>query len=40
MFSYFRLETLLYSDTNLDYETYVVIVLAVHQRFIKDSERF
>ena len=39
MFSHFRLETLWYGDDNLDYETNVVIVLAVHE-FIKDSERF
>ena len=39
MFSHFRLETLWYGDDNLDYETSVVIVLAVHE-FIKDSERF
>ena len=38
-FSHFRLETLLYGDDNLDYETNVVIVLAVHE-FIKDSEKF
>ena len=38
-FSHFRLETLLYGDDNLDYETNVAIVLAVHE-FIKDSERF
>ena len=38
-FSYFRLETLLYGDDNLDYETNVAIALAVHE-FIKNSERF
>ena len=36
---YFRLETLLYGDDNLDYKTDVAIVLAVNE-FIKDSERF
>ena len=39
MFSHFRFETLLYGDDNLDYETNVVIVLAVHE-FIKDFEKF
>ena len=38
-FSHFRLETLLYGDDDLDYETNVAIVLAVHE-FIKDSEIF
>ena len=36
-FSHFRLETLLHSNINLDYETNIAIVLAVHE-FIKDSE--
>ena len=38
-FSQFRLETLLYGDDNLDYESNVASILAVHE-FIKDSERF
>ena len=38
-FSQFRLETLLYGDDDLDYESNVAIILAVHE-FIKDSERF
>ena len=37
--SQFRFETLLYGDDNLDYESNVAIILAVHE-FIKDSERF
>ena len=37
--SQFRLETLLYGDDDLDYESNVAIILAVHE-FIKDSERF
>ena len=34
----FRLETLLYGDDDFDYESNVVIILAVHE-FIKDSKR-
>ena len=37
--SQFRLETLLYGDDDLDYESNVAIILAVHEVF-KDSERF
>ena len=37
--SQFRLETLLYGDDDLDYESNVAIILAVHE-FTKDSERF
>ena len=37
--SQFRLETLLYGDNDLDYESNTAIILAVHE-FIKDSERF
>ena len=37
--SQFRLETILYGDDDLDYESNVAIILAVHE-FIKDSERF
>ena len=38
-YSQFRLETLLYGDDNLDYESNVEIILTV-QEFIKDSEKF
>ena len=34
-----RLETILYGDDDLDYESNFAIILAVHE-FIKDSERF
>ena len=37
--SEFSLGTLLYGDYNLDYESNIAILLAVHE-FIKDSERF
>ena len=36
--SQFRIETLLYGDDDLDYESNVAIILALHE-FIKDSER-
>ena len=38
-FSHFRLETLLYGENNLDYNTNVAIVQMVHE-FIKVSEKF